>query len=167
MGAEVTDTAPANEWSPPIPLLTALEQLRLDGAIFFRAEFTEQWSFASPLREITPLLHPGASRMILFHVVAAGRCWVSLEGGERHWASKGDVIVLPYGDDYLMGGTEAAETVPIFSLLSGPPWASMPVVDARRGRRAHRPRVRSPAFGRRVVRSGHRRVATGVRRASR
>ena len=128
MGAEVTGTLPEVDWSPPVPLATALEQLRLDGAIFFRAEFTEQWSFASPLREITRVLHPGASSMILFHVVAAGRCWVSLEGGDRHWASKGDVIVLPYGDDYLMGGTEDAETVPILSLLERPPWASMPVV---------------------------------------
>jgi AraC-like DNA-binding protein len=113
---------------PPEPLTTALERLRLDGAIFFRAEFTEHWSFASPLREITTLLRPGATRMILFHVVAAGRCWVSLEGGDRHWASKGDVIVLPYGDDYLMGGAESAETVPILSLMQRPPWASMPVV---------------------------------------
>ncbi|HEY5423456.1 MAG TPA: cupin domain-containing protein, partial [Ilumatobacteraceae bacterium] len=86
----MTGTLPEADWSPPIPLATALEQLRLDGAIFFRAEFTEQWSFASPLREITRVLHPGASSMILFHVVAAGRCWVSLEGGDRHWASKGD-----------------------------------------------------------------------------
>jgi hypothetical protein len=27
------------------PLAKALEQLRLEGAIFFRSEFTENWSF--------------------------------------------------------------------------------------------------------------------------
>jgi len=110
-------------------LVTALERLRLDGAIFFRAEFTEQWSFTSPLREITPVLHPGATRMILFHVIVEGRCWVSLPDGDRHWASRGDVIVLPYGDDYLMGGVQEAETVPILSLIARPPWTSMPVVE--------------------------------------
>jgi AraC-like DNA-binding protein len=110
-------------------LVAALERLRLNGAIFFRAEFTEQWSFTSPLREITPVLHPGATRMILFHVVAEGRCWVSLPDGDRHWASRGDVIVLPYGDDYLMGGVEEAETVPILSLIARPPWRTMPVVE--------------------------------------
>jgi AraC-like DNA-binding protein len=117
------------DWSPPLSLVAALERLRLDGAIFFRAEFTEQWSFTSPLREITPVLHPGATRMILFHVVAEGRCWVSLLGGDRHWAGRGDVIVLPYGDDYLMGGVEEAETVPILSLIARPPWKTMPVVE--------------------------------------
>lgn len=76
----MTDADVVVEWTPPIPLATALERLRLDGAIFFRAEFTERWSFTSPLREITPVLHPGATRMILFHVVVAGRCWVSIAG---------------------------------------------------------------------------------------
>lgn len=125
----MTGSAPNATWAPPISLVAALERLRLDGAIFFRAEFTEHWSFTSPLREITPVLHPGATRMILFHVVAEGRCWVSLPGGDRHWASRGDVIVLPYGDDYLMGGVQEAETVPILSLIARPPWKTMPVVE--------------------------------------
>jgi AraC-like DNA-binding protein len=125
----MTGMAPGADWAPPLSLVAALERLRLDGAIFFRAEFTEQWSFTSPLREITPVLHPGATRMILFHVVAEGRCWVSLPGGDRHWAGRGDVIVLPYGDDYLMGGVEEARTVPILSLIARPPWKTMPVVE--------------------------------------
>ena len=40
----------------PTPLLAALEGLRLDGAIFFRAEFTENWEFESPLREMAPVI---------------------------------------------------------------------------------------------------------------
>jgi len=116
------------ERSQPIPLRAALEKLRLNGAIFFRAELTESWSFESPLAEITGLLRPGATRMILFHIVAAGRCWISLVGGEKHWAHKGDVIVLPYGDDYLMGGAEPADSVSILTMMSRPPWDSMPVL---------------------------------------
>jgi AraC-like DNA-binding protein len=111
-----------------MPLRTALENLRLDGAIFFRAEFTESWAFESPLTELAGLLRPGAERMIMFHIVAAGRCWISVGDGERHWASRGDVIVLPYGDDYLMGGAQAAERVSILNLMSRPPWATMPVL---------------------------------------
>src|SRR5258708_8467851 len=67
--------------------------------------------------------------MILFHIVAAGRCWISIPDGERHWANRGDVIVLPYGDDYLMGGAEAAEIIPILNLMGRPPWDSMPVLE--------------------------------------
>jgi len=117
------------ELATPSPLRAALENLRLDGAIFFRAEFTENWAFESPLKDLTQALRPGAKSMILFHIVAAGRCWISMPGGERHWADRGDVIVLPYGDDYLMGGAEPAEIVPIVNLMTRPPWDSMPVVE--------------------------------------
>jgi AraC-like DNA-binding protein len=117
------------EPATPSPLRAALENLRLDGAIFFRAEFTENWAFASPLKDLTQALRPGAKSMILFHIVAARRCWISMPGGERHWANRGDVIVLPYGDDYLMGGAGPAEIVPILNLMSRPPWDSMPVLE--------------------------------------
>jgi AraC-like DNA-binding protein len=117
----------------PNPLSRALEQLRLDGAIFFRAELTESWEFHSPLREMTDAIRPGAERLILFHIVAAGRCWVSLDDGDRHWAGRGDVIVLPYGDNYRMGGVEPAEAVPILTLLAPPPWASLPVLSHGEG----------------------------------
>jgi Cupin len=113
----------------PTPLRAALENVRLDGALFFRAEFTENWAFESPLTELTQALRPGARSMILFHIVAAGRCWISTPGGEKHWASRGDVIVLPYGDDYLMGGAQPAQVVPIMTLMAGPPWEQMPVLE--------------------------------------
>jgi AraC-like DNA-binding protein len=114
----------------PTPLRAALENLRLDGAIFFRARFTENWAFESPVRELTQALRPGARSMILFHIVAAGRCWTSLPGGERHWASPGDVIVLPYGDDHQMGGAEPADVVvPITNLMARPPWDTILVVE--------------------------------------
>jgi quercetin dioxygenase-like cupin family protein len=54
---------------------------------------------------------------VLFHVIASGRCWVALPGGERYWASAGEVIVLPYGDEFLMGGVEAATPVHITSVV--------------------------------------------------
>jgi AraC-like DNA-binding protein len=112
----------------PGPLREALERLRLDGAIFFRAEFTEPWAFDSPVSQIVPVIRPGARRLIFFHIVAVGRCWVALEDGTRVWANRGDVIVMPYGDDYSMGGEEPAERVPILSLVTSPPWEQMPVL---------------------------------------
>jgi hypothetical protein len=74
------------------------------------------------------MMHPGAERLVLFHVIASGRCWVALPGGERYWASAGEVIVLPYGDEFLMGGVEAATPVHITSVVPMPPWTEMPVV---------------------------------------
>ena len=111
------------------PLNEALERLRLEGAIFLRAEYTEGWALADqggPM--FAALMHPGAERLILFHVVASGRCWVSTADGERYWASAGEVIVLPYGDAFLMGGVKPVEPVSIMSVVPAPPWTEMPIV---------------------------------------
>ena len=66
-----------------------------EGAIFFRTELTEPFAFESTPSRSPTLLHPGAERVILFHIVARGTCWVAGDDGERHWAEPGDVIVLP------------------------------------------------------------------------
>ena len=109
--------------------ISSLQSLRLDGAIFFRAEFTESWAFGSPAsRELAPGLRPRAERLIMFHIVAAGKCWVECAGGERQWASEGDIIVMPYGDEYRAGGTDQATAVPIMSLLDPMPWRVLPVL---------------------------------------
>jgi AraC-like DNA-binding protein len=94
-----------------------------------RAEYSEGWALTDqggPM--FAAMMHPGAERLILFHVVASGRCWVSTPDGERTWASAGEVIVVPYGDVFTMGGTEAVEPVSIMSVVAPPPWTEMPVV---------------------------------------
>lgn len=110
-------------------LAQALGRLRLSGAIFLRAEYTEGWAYESVAQgDLAALLAPGAPRVILFHVVASGRCWVQVGDGERHWAEPGDVIVLPYGDTHRMGGTTDAKLVSGASLVEAPPWERMPVI---------------------------------------
>jgi AraC-like DNA-binding protein len=121
----MNETAPARGE----PLTEALERLRLEGAIFLRAEYTERWALGDqggPL--FAAMMHPGAHRLILFHVVASGRCFVSCADGERYWANAGEVIVLPYGDVFLMGGVEPVEPVSIMSVVPPPPWTEMPIV---------------------------------------
>jgi AraC-like DNA-binding protein len=66
--------------------------------------------------------------VILFHVVASGTCWVAVDGGDKHWARAGDVIVLPYGDQHRMGGVVDAEAVSMSTILQMPPWPQMPVI---------------------------------------
>src|SRR5438270_8183689 len=112
--------------TPPL-LDAALEQLRLEGAIFFRSELSEPFAFESTPLALADTLHPGAERLILFHIVARGSCWVSVADGERHWASEGNVIVLPYGDEHTIGGEAPAQCVSILTLLDAPPWDTMPL----------------------------------------
>jgi AraC-like DNA-binding protein len=115
--------------SNPAALSDALDRLRLRGAIFLRGEYTEGWAYESlPATDVANLLVPGAPRVILFHVVDHGRCWIETEDGVRLWADAGDVIVLPYGDAHRMGGTEDALMVSVASLIDPPPWTEMPVI---------------------------------------
>jgi AraC-like DNA-binding protein len=109
-------------------LTSTLEQLRLQGAIFFRAEFTDGFAFESAPLAFADALTPRADRLILFHIVASGSCWVSVDDGVRHSAARGDVIVLPYGDRYALGGETPVETVSVLSLPEPPPWEVIPIV---------------------------------------
>jgi AraC-like DNA-binding protein len=107
----------------------ALDRLRLDGAIFLRGEYTEAWAYESPTGEMmASVLRPGREQLVYFHIIASGRCWVSVEGGEPHWAGRGDVVVLPYGHQHRMGGTAATTCVSVMDLMTPPPWTEFPVV---------------------------------------
>jgi AraC-like DNA-binding protein len=123
----MTEAPPILTVTPDV-LRSSLEQLRLEGAIFFRSEFTDAFEIDSSPLALADTLHPGAERLILFHIVAQGSCWVTVADGERHWAHEGDVIVLPYGDRYALGGEAPATCVPIETLLDAPPWDVMPLV---------------------------------------
>jgi len=107
---------------------SALEQLRLDGALFFRSELTEPFEFESSPLALADALVPGADRLTLFHIVASGSCWIAVDDGVRHWADEGDVIVMPYADHYAMGGEGPTESVSILSLLEPLPWAVIPLL---------------------------------------
>jgi AraC-like DNA-binding protein len=109
-------------------LHAALDYLRLEGALFFRSELTEPFEFESTPLALADALVPGADRLTLFHIVAAGSCWVAVDDGVRYWAAEGDIIVMPYGDHYAMGGEGAAQCVSILALLDPLPWTVIPVL---------------------------------------
>jgi AraC-like DNA-binding protein len=123
----MTEAPPLLAETPEL-LATALERLRLEGALFFRSQLTEPFAFESTPCAFADQLHPGADRLILFHIVAAGSCWVAEPHGERHWAREGDVIVLPYGDHHVIGGSSPADAVSILTLLDPLPWVEMPLL---------------------------------------
>jgi AraC-like DNA-binding protein len=113
----------------PTAFVAALDRLRLVGAIFLRAEYREPWAYESLTgRDTAAILRPGSERVVLFHLVSTGTCWIQVAGQEKHWASAGDVIVLPYGDQHRMGGVGASDIVPISTFMAPPPWTTMPVL---------------------------------------
>ncbi len=123
------DEAVVTPVASPTALDDALDRLQLSGAIFFRSEFTEPWAYESVAApRLAAALRTGSDRVIVFHIVDRGRCWVSIGDGDRHRAEAGDVIVLPYGDQHVMGGDEPADSVSILSLIDMPPWPNLPSI---------------------------------------
>ncbi|MBI3910849.1 MAG: cupin domain-containing protein, partial [Armatimonadetes bacterium] len=85
----------AGRTSPLALLEEVLSMVRLAGAIFLRAEYTAPWAYESPPScDLTQLLRPQAKRLILFHIIAEGRCWIRLSSGEHLAAHEGEVVVL-------------------------------------------------------------------------
>lgn len=114
-------------------LSAALAQLQLSGAIFLHGECTEAWAYESlPSRDAAAILAPDAARIVIFHVIVSGNCWVEA-GSHKVWARDGDVIVLPYNDQHRMGGLKAAGIVPISQLIDPPPWRAVPRISLGTG----------------------------------
>jgi AraC-like DNA-binding protein len=84
-------------------LSETLRVVRLVGAIFINAKFTAPWCYQSPRADsAAPLLEPGAERVVIFHLITEGECYVELDGQEPVRLSAGDVVVFPQGDAHRM-----------------------------------------------------------------
>jgi AraC-like DNA-binding protein len=113
---------------PTTLLASALEQLRLDGAIFFRAEMSEPFAIGAAPNVMAGRLHPGAERLLEFHIIVDGRCWIDGPDGESHLAEAGDIVVVPYGDEHDIRSETATECLPFANLVDPPPWDTVPLI---------------------------------------
>jgi AraC-like DNA-binding protein len=84
-------------------LSQTLRVVRLIGAIFINAKFTAPWSYQSPpAATAAPLLEPGAERVVIFHLITEGECYVELADQPPVHLRGGDVVVFPEGDAHVM-----------------------------------------------------------------
>jgi len=84
-------------------LSQTLRVVRLVGAIFIKAKFTAPWSYQSPqAATAAPLLEPGAERVVIFHLITEGECYVELADEPPVHLRGGDVVVFPQGDAHVM-----------------------------------------------------------------
>lgn len=115
-------------FEPPRDILSdVLARVRLSGAIFLLGDYRAPWALDSPETcELVQLLAPGARRLILFHILREGRCWVQARG-VRVELQAGDIAVLPFADRHVMGSPGCERAVPIAHLLPPPPWEGIPV----------------------------------------
>ena len=84
-------------------LSEVLRVVRLVGAIFIHGRFTAPWCYQSPSADAAaPCLEPGAERVVIFHLITEGECFVELAGEPPMRLVAGDAIILPQGDAHRM-----------------------------------------------------------------
>ena len=84
-------------------LSQVLRVVKLEGALFFNAEFSAPWCLRSPRSgAVAPYLAPGAGHLIIFHFLTDGRAYVRLADGRREDFAAGDIVILPHGDAHFL-----------------------------------------------------------------
>jgi len=84
-------------------LSETLRVVHLTGAIFVQAKFTAPWCYQSQHADtLSPLLEPGAERLVIFHLITEGECFVELDGQPPVRLIAGDAVIFPQGDAHRM-----------------------------------------------------------------
>ncbi len=84
-------------------LSQTLRVVRLVGAIFINARFTAPWCYQSPSADTAaPFLKPGAERVVIFHLITEGECYVELGDDPPLLLNPGDVVIFPQGHAHRM-----------------------------------------------------------------
>lgn len=80
-----------------------LRVVRLVGAIFIHGRFTAPWCYESQCADVVaPVLEPKAERVVVFHLVTEGECYVDLGDGAPTRLCAGDAVIFPQGHAHLM-----------------------------------------------------------------
>src|SRR5437868_7241283 len=66
----------------PMDVLSeVLKAVKLDGALFYNAEFSAPWCFRQPASHImAPYLSPSSKHVIIFHLLTEGRGYTQFDG---------------------------------------------------------------------------------------
>jgi len=80
-----------------------LNTVKLNGAVFFCAEFSAPWGFTSPpAKTMAAKVAPGSSHLVLYHLLVDGRAVVEMTDGQSLDLRPGEVVVFPSGDAHHM-----------------------------------------------------------------
>jgi AraC-like DNA-binding protein len=80
-----------------------LSGVKLNGAVFFSAEFSSPWGFSTPPpTAIADELAPGTEHLVLYHFLIDGGAIVQMVDGPSLELSAGDVVIFPHGHQHHM-----------------------------------------------------------------
>ena len=84
-------------------LSETLRVVRLVGAIFIQGRFTAPWCYQSPRADAAaPMLEPTAERIVIFHLITEGECFVEIGEEAPVRLIAGDAVIFPQGDAHRM-----------------------------------------------------------------
>ena len=93
-------------------LSEVLKVVKLEGAIYYNAEFTAPWSFrAPPSSVLAPHFAPGGGHVIIYHLLTEGQGFAGLEHGSLLPLTAGDIVIFPHGDSHIIGNGARVEPV--------------------------------------------------------
>ena len=86
-------------------LSEVLKAVKLNGALFYNAEFSAPWCAHSvDGQTVNVHLSPNSQHVIIFHLLTHGQGYANLEGDDRQLPlSAGDILVVPSGDPHILG----------------------------------------------------------------
>jgi len=84
-------------------LSETLRVVHLVGAIFIQGRFTAPWCYQSlDADTAASYLEPNAERVVIFHLITEGECFVELDGQSPLQLKAGDAVLFPQGDAHRM-----------------------------------------------------------------
>jgi AraC-like DNA-binding protein len=97
-----------------------LSGVKLNGAVFFNAEFSAPWGFSAPASDrMAAELAPGAPHLVLYHLVIEGGAFVELPDGQSLELMPGDIVIFPHGDPHHMSsGKDARRPFPNYGIAA-------------------------------------------------
>jgi AraC-like DNA-binding protein len=99
-------------------LSEVLKVVKLEGALFFNAEFSAPWCLISSESAGAPYLSPEGRHLILYHFLTEGRAYARLRDGRREELIAGDIIVFPHGDLHFLGNGTPERPVDSFQTFA-------------------------------------------------
>ena len=98
----MTATPPSFADRPPGTdvLADMLRAVRLTGAVFLKASFTEPFGVLSPQRYDPSIPMAHLRHVSVFHYVATGGCNIETAGGHRRELVAGDLVLLPFAAEH-------------------------------------------------------------------
>jgi AraC-like DNA-binding protein len=94
-------------------LSEVLKAVKLDGAMFYNAEFSSPWCARSiDAGTVTSYLSPNSQHVIIFHLLTEGRGYAHVEGDDRPVSLiAGDILIVPHGDAHILGNGQSVTPV--------------------------------------------------------